>query len=117
MSQQPGPPLVIPFRRLSTEALRGLIEEFVTREGTDYGQEEVGLEQKVQQVLAELTAGRAVVVFDPIHQTCHIAPAEVSGSRRTEETADEDRATSPDLGNGTRPGGRVQAAPRRSREP
>ncbi len=41
----------IPYVQLSPEALHGVIEEFVTRDGTDYGEFEVPLDTKISQVL------------------------------------------------------------------
>jgi uncharacterized protein len=64
--------LVIPYGELSPEALRGVIEEFVTREGTDYGASEVSLDTKVFQVLNQLHSGKAVIVFDQKTKTCNI---------------------------------------------
>ena len=60
---------------LSPEALRGLVEEFVTRDGTDYGAVERGVEEKITQVLAQLRSGEARLVFDPETETANIAPA------------------------------------------
>ena len=60
---------------LSPEALRGLVEEFVTRDGTDYGAVERGVEEKIARVLAELRSGEARLVFDPETETANIAPA------------------------------------------
>lgn len=57
--------MVIPHLQLSPEALRGLIEEFVTREGTDYGECEIPLESKVAQVRKRLDEGSSVIVYDP----------------------------------------------------
>ena len=57
-------PIVIPHRDLSAEALRGVVESFVLREGTDYGEREISLEQKVSQVLQQLERGEAQIVFD-----------------------------------------------------
>ena len=50
--------------QLSPGALRGLVEEYVTREGTDYGQGEWSLEEKVSQVLRQIDNGDAKIVFD-----------------------------------------------------
>ena len=50
--------------RLSPSALRGLVEEYVSREGTDYGQGDWTLEDKVAQVLSQLERGEARIVFD-----------------------------------------------------
>ena len=60
---------------LSPEALRGLVEEFVTRDGTDYGAVERGIEEKIARVLAQLRSGEARLVFDPETETANIAPA------------------------------------------
>ena len=60
---------------LSPEALRGLIEEFVTRDGTDYGTVERSVEEKITQVTAQLTSGEARLVFDPETETANIVVA------------------------------------------
>ncbi|MYM61980.1 YheU family protein [Pseudomaricurvus sp. HS19] len=62
----------IPWQRLSPEALRGLMEEFITREGTDYGESEVELEEKVLQVERQIRAGEVVIVFDAVLETCSL---------------------------------------------
>jgi uncharacterized protein YheU (UPF0270 family) len=56
--------MIIPHEQLSPEALQGLIEEFVTRDGTDYGEQEVSLERKIQQVRRQLEEGTAVILYD-----------------------------------------------------
>lgn len=58
--------------QLSREALRGLIQEFVTRDGTDYGRVEQSLETKIAQVEAQLASGDARIVFDPESETANI---------------------------------------------
>lgn len=68
-------PLIIPFDRLSQEALQGVIEEFITREGTDYGMREVALENKFSSVKRQLETGLAVIVFDPETETTSIVPS------------------------------------------
>lgn len=50
--------------QLSPGALRGLVEEYVTREGTDYGEGSWSLEDKVAQVLRQIDHGDAKIVFD-----------------------------------------------------
>ena len=67
--------LVIPYKELSPEALHGVIEEFVTRDGTDYGESEVSLDSKISQVLNQLHSKKAVIVFDPKTETCNIVPS------------------------------------------
>ncbi|SMC75364.1 hypothetical protein SAMN02746065_10963 [Desulfocicer vacuolatum DSM 3385] len=60
----------VPHDQLSPRALRGVVEEFLTRDGTDYGEVEVPLETRVAQVFAHLKSGKVVIVFDPDSQTC-----------------------------------------------
>lgn len=62
----------IPYDQLSAEALLGVVEEFVTRDGTDYGEREVPLETKVTQVLNQLKSGRAFIIYDTANETCNI---------------------------------------------
>ena len=64
--------LKIPYDQLSPEALQGVIEEFVTRDGTDYGEVEISLKTKISQVLAQIKSGKAVIVFDQESETCTI---------------------------------------------
>ena len=64
--------LKIPYDQLSSEALQGVIEEFVTRDGTDYGEVEISLKTKIAQVRAQLKSGKAVIVFDQETETCTI---------------------------------------------
>jgi uncharacterized protein YheU (UPF0270 family) len=62
---EPPPPVAIPHTDLSAEALRGVVESFVLREGTDYGSREVSLETKVAEVMGQLERGEARIMFDP----------------------------------------------------
>lgn len=62
------------YRNLSPEALRGVIEEFVTREGTDYGLAEASFESKVEDVKRQLASGEARITFDNAEGTVHIVP-------------------------------------------
>jgi uncharacterized protein YheU (UPF0270 family) len=58
-------PVEIPAAMLSPAALRGVAEEFVLREGTDYGAREFSHEEKLNQVLAALERNEALIFFDP----------------------------------------------------
>jgi uncharacterized protein YheU (UPF0270 family) len=62
---EPAEPIEVPHTLLSPDALLGLVESFVLREGTDYGATEFTHEQKVAQVMAQLESGDARIVFDP----------------------------------------------------
>ncbi len=60
--------------QLSPDALRGLVEEYVSREGTDYGHAQWSLEEKVRQVLQQLERGEARIVFDLERESASIVP-------------------------------------------
>ena len=65
-------PVFVPYTELSPEALRGVIEAFVLREGTEYGERDVSLEDKVSQVTRQLRRREARIVFDPESESIDI---------------------------------------------
>jgi uncharacterized protein len=69
-------PVEVPWEVLSPDALRGVVENFVLREGTDYGDREFSHEQKVLQVLESLRRGESRVLFDPETSTVTLLPRE-----------------------------------------
>jgi hypothetical protein len=75
-------PVPVPHRELAPETLRAVIESFVLREGTDYGAQELTLEQKVSRLMLQLDRGDAQILFDPNTQSVTFVPA-ARGGRRT----------------------------------
>lgn len=65
MDDERPAPIDIPLDALSPTALRGLVEAFVNREGTDYGWRERTLDEKVRDVMRQLERREAKIVFDP----------------------------------------------------
>ncbi|HMH88004.1 MAG TPA: YheU family protein [Steroidobacteraceae bacterium] len=55
----------VPHTELSADLLQAVIESFVLREGTDYGEKELSLQDKVARVIAQLKRGEAKIIFDP----------------------------------------------------
>nr|WP_218165868.1 YheU family protein [Serratia proteamaculans] len=66
--------VIIPWKELEAETLNGLIESFVLREGTDYGEHERSLEQKVEDVRRQLKSGEVLLVWSELHETINIMP-------------------------------------------
>ena len=66
--------MIIPWQDLSPDTLDNLIESFVLREGTDYGEHERSLEQKVNDVKRQLKSGDVVLVWAELHETVNIMP-------------------------------------------
>lgn len=69
----------VPVQSLSAHALRGVVEAFVLREGTDYGHRDFSLEEKCAEVAGWLARGEAEIWFDPETRSTDIRPA---GERR-----------------------------------
>lgn len=82
--------ILIPFRELSPEALTALIEDFVTRDGTDYGEREVPLDVRSAQVRRQLEAGTACIVYDEDEDSVTIVPRESLPRGLVAETAPDD---------------------------
>ena len=75
--------VVVSHRALSPEALRGVIEAFVLREGTDYGEREFTLDEKVAHVWGQLERGEARITFDASSGSVDIVTVRGSDRRRS----------------------------------
>ena len=65
-------PVVVPYTELAADLLHAVVESYVLREGTDYGEREFLLEEKVAHVINRLSRGDAQIVFDPETATVSI---------------------------------------------
>lgn len=77
--------VVVPFDKISEEALDGLINEFILREGTDYGQKEYTLQEKHEQLKKQLISGKIKIVFDSLEQTASLMRSEHLSSTRSKD--------------------------------
>ena len=77
--------MIIPIADLTEETLLNIIEGFVLREGTEYGESDVSLEDKVQQVLAQLKLGDVLLVYSELHETVNIIPKQKLGEFESSE--------------------------------
>ena len=68
--------LLINWQDISEQALNGLVESFVNRDGTDYGAMELSLEQKREQGLRAIKSGRVLIVFDPDSESVNLVEPE-----------------------------------------
>lgn len=66
--------MVIPIDELPSATLDAIIEEFVLREGTEYGADECSLAEKIAQVKNQLLTGAVVLVFSELYETVNIVP-------------------------------------------
>jgi uncharacterized protein YheU (UPF0270 family) len=70
-----GAVIKIPWNALSEHALAGVIDDFVNREGTDYGHRDYDIDEKRDAVRRQLIAGRVVITYDPRTRSTSIVPA------------------------------------------
>jgi uncharacterized protein YheU (UPF0270 family) len=68
--------VVVPYERIPEATLRRMIEEFVTRDGTDYGLTEVPLETRVENVMHQLRKGKTLVVYDEENESANLVTRE-----------------------------------------
>lgn len=66
--------MLIPHDQLQPATLQSLIEEFINREGTDYGEQEISIKTKVSQVIRQLEDGSVVISYDEHSETCTLLP-------------------------------------------
>jgi uncharacterized protein YheU (UPF0270 family) len=86
----------IPWTELSTETLRAVIEEFVSRDGTDYGQDEVPFDTKVNEIYRLLKARKVGIVFDVETESCDIR--EIQGASVNNSSAQSSSFTTKRVG-------------------
>jgi len=68
--------MIIPLEQLPAETLQAIIEDFILREGTEYGAEDVSKQAKIAQVMNQLEQGSAVLVYSELHESVNILPSE-----------------------------------------
>ena len=69
--------MIIPHTDIDADTLHNLIEYYVLREGTDYGETEVSLTAKVQHVLTQLKRGEVVIVYSELHESINLMPKQL----------------------------------------
>ena len=68
--------MIVPWQQINTDTLHQLLEEFASRDGTDYGAYETSLADKVSQLEIQLKQKRILVVYSELHESVNIVPAE-----------------------------------------
>ncbi|MDX1391055.1 MAG: YheU family protein [Rheinheimera sp.] len=79
--------MIIPYSDIADETLLNLIEYYVLREGTDYGDTEIPLATKVQHVLRQLQSGDVVIVYSELHESINLMPKQLFIQQQSAEAA------------------------------
>ena len=75
--EESAEPLIIPYQQLSADALSAVIEEYITREGTDYGLIEKAVDTQIAAAKKQLEDGKVLIVFDPVSESCQMIEAQM----------------------------------------
>lgn len=71
--------MIIPYQKISDDALQALIEDFVTRDGTDYGLVEMSMQEKSEYLLAMLKKGDLLITYNDELESCGLVTKEEAG--------------------------------------
>lgn len=77
--------MIIPYKDLQPDTLTGIIRGFVLREGTEYGENDIPLSNKVAQVKQQLANGSAFLVYSELHDTVNILPIDQFDQQENEQ--------------------------------
>ena len=69
--------MIIPYTDIAEDTLNNLMEYYVLREGTDYGEQEISLAEKVAAVKRQLSSGEVVIVYSELHETVNLMPKQL----------------------------------------
>ncbi|MFQ3325292.1 MAG: hypothetical protein ACI90U_003130 [Pseudomonadales bacterium] len=73
--------MIIPENQLPAEKLRAVIENFIPREGIDYGETEYSLDDKVEQILLLIKRKQFVILFDKDSESISLMDASEAKSQ------------------------------------
>jgi uncharacterized protein YheU (UPF0270 family) len=66
--------VLVPFQRLEMEVLQALLEDYATRDGTDYGERELTTQEKVDRLQCQLGAGDLQILYDADSEQWDLVP-------------------------------------------
>lgn len=69
--------MIIPYTDIAEDTLNNLIEYYVLREGTDYGEHEITMAEKVAAVKRQLKSGETVIVYSELHESINLMPKQL----------------------------------------
>lgn len=61
--------MLIPYQQLDAMTLNNLIEQYILREGTDYGEVEFSLQQKTQQILTQIKNEEIFIMYSELNES------------------------------------------------
>ncbi|MDP2716872.1 YheU family protein [Rheinheimera sp.] len=77
--------MIIPYTDIAEDTLNNLIEYYVLREGTDYGEHEMAMAEKVAMVKRQLKGGDVVIVYSELHESINLMPKQLFLQQQDEQ--------------------------------
>ena len=74
--------MIIPHTELDPDVLHALIEEIVTRDGTDYGEIELTTEEKINRAMTLIEDKKLFITYSELHETCTLQSKETYGNSK-----------------------------------
>ena len=74
--------MIIPWQSLEESTLNYILDSFILREGTDYGERELTLKEKRERLMAQLKADKVVIVWSELHESLDIKDKQTFLSNR-----------------------------------
>ena len=68
--------VAVPPQRLQADVLQSLLEDYASRDGTDYGEREFTLAEKVDRLQRQLRAGELHILYDLDSEQWDLVPRE-----------------------------------------
>ncbi|GDY26765.1 MULTISPECIES: YheU family protein [unclassified Agarivorans] len=68
--------MIIPWQQLDPNTFDALLESYVLREGTDYGEQELSLSEKLEQIKQQVINGSVLIVYSELHETVNLIAKE-----------------------------------------
>ena len=66
--------MIISYEDLDSDTLYSLVESFILREGTDYGDAEISLSKKTEQIIEQIHSGKITIVYSELHESVDLKP-------------------------------------------
>lgn len=81
--------MIIPWQQLEPATLDALLESYVLREGTDYGDQELTLSDKLEQIKQQVINGSVLIVYSELHETVNLIAKEQFDASAMERQQDD----------------------------
>ncbi|MFL0808815.1 MAG: YheU family protein [Agarilytica sp.] len=66
--------MIIAPEKLTVESIRAIVESVIMREGTDYGIDELSLNEKIDILMPQVLCGEVLISYDESSESVNLLP-------------------------------------------